>query len=182
MTAFRKRRLRDLAPLALLLFLASPARATEVGTSRPFGVGVQIGEPTAIVGKAFIGRGNAIDLGIGFAGLGWRGRCRDDDRHWHDCHNRHEYFSVHADWLWEETIRAQPFRLDWHVGFGGRFINWYEWEGGASALLARVPVGLDFAFNRPSWLEAFIEIAPGLLVVPGLDLWIDIGLGARAYF
>jgi hypothetical protein len=175
-------RARAAAALGFLLLLVSPAHATEVGTSRSFGLGLQVGEPTAIVGKAFLGRGNAIDFGIGFWGLGWRGRCRGPEDHWHDCHNRHDYFSVHADWLWEETIRQQPFRLDWHVGIGGRYANWYEWEDGASAVLARVPLGLDFAFNRPSWLEAFIEIAPGLLVVPGLDLWIDVGLGVRAYF
>jgi hypothetical protein len=50
------------------------------------------------------------------------------------------------------------------------------------AVLARVPLGLDFAFRRPSWLEAYVEIAPGLMFLPGADLWFDVGLGARAYF
>jgi hypothetical protein len=175
-------RFRLVGPCALLLLLASPGRATEVGTSRTFGLGLQIGEPTALVGKAFLGRSAALDFGLGFWGWGWRGRCQDPDGRWHDCRNRHDYFTVHADFLWEESIREQPFRLDWHAGVGGRFIDWYAWDYGGTAFLVRVPLGLDFAFRRPSWLEAYIEIAPGLLVVPGIDLWFDVGLGARAYF
>ena len=170
------------APFASLLLLVSPAQATEVGTSRVFGMGVQIGEPTGIVGKAFLGGGNALDFGIGFAGWGWRGRCEGPDGRWHDCYNRREYFSVHLDYLWEESFFVQPFRLDWHAGVGGRFVDWYDWDYHATAFLARVPLGLDFAFRRPSWLEAFIEVAPGLMLVPGLDFWIDVGVGARAYF
>jgi hypothetical protein len=169
-------------PCAFLLLLAPPARATEVGTSRVFGLGVQIGEPTGLVGKAFLGRSNALDFGLGFVGWGWRGRCQAPDGRWYDCHNRHDYFSAHLDFLWEESFISHPFRLDWHAGVGGRFIDWYDWEYGATAFLARVPLGLDFAFARPSWLEAFIEIAPGLMLVPGVDLWFDVGLGARAYF
>ena len=170
------------APCVLLLLLVSPAHATEVGTSRTFGLGVQIGDPTGLVGKGFLGGANALDFGIGFAGWGWRGRCQAPDGRWYDCHNRQEYFSVHADWLYEESFFAQPFRLDWHAGAGGRFIDWYDWDYHATAFLARVPLGLDFSFRRPSWLEAYIEIAPGLMLVPGLDLWFDVGLGARAYF
>jgi len=167
---------------AFLLLLVPPAQATEVGTSRVFGMGVQIGEPTGIVGKAFLGGGNALDFGIGFAGWGWRGRCEGPDGRWHDCPNRREYFSVHLDYLWEASFFAQPFRLDWHAGVGGRFVDWYDWDYHATAFLARVPLGLDFAFRRPAWLEAFIEVAPGLMLVPGLDFWIDVGVGARAYF
>jgi hypothetical protein len=165
-----------------LLGLARLAQATEVGTSRSIGFGLQIGEPTGLIGKAFVGQGNAIDFGLGFAGWGWRGRCQAPDGRWHNCDNRHEYLSLHADFLWEESFRTQPFRLDWHAGVGGRFIDWYDWDYHATAFVARVPLGLDFAFQRPSWLEAFIEIAPGLMIVPGLELWFDVAIGARAYF
>jgi hypothetical protein len=173
---------RSVAACVVLLLFALPAHATEVGTSRVFGLGVAIGEPTGIVGKLFVGRDNAVDFGLGFVGWGWRGRCQDPDGHWHDCRNRHEYFSAHADFLWEESFMAQPFRLDWHAGVGGRFVDWYDWDYRATALVGRVPLGLDFAFRRPTWLEAFVEIAPGLMLVPGVDLWIDVSLGARAYF
>ena len=176
-----------LTPFVLVALLALPAQATEVGTSRTFGGGVQIGEPTGIVGKFFLGRGNAVDFGLGFAGYGVSGRCRAPDGRWYDCYDnrgyvRHGYISFHADYLWEESFLTQPFRLDWHAGVGGRFINWYDWTYNATGLIARVPLGLDFAFRRPTWLEAYVEVAPGLMVIPAFDLWFDVGIGARAYF
>jgi len=172
---------RHLAPLAFTLLFASSAQATEVGTSRTFGLGFQIGDPTAIVGKAFLGGGNAFDFGLGFGGLGWNRQCRNSNGDWYDCGN-HGYISIHADYLYEESFVTHPFRLDGHAGVGGRFINWNDWGYRSSALLARVPLGLDFTFNRPSWLEAYIEIAPALVLIPGLDLWFDVGIGVRAYF
>jgi hypothetical protein len=177
-----------LAACALILFLATPARATEVGTSRTFGLGVQIGEPTGIVGKVFLGGSTAFDFGVGFLGYGWEGRCQAPDGHWYNCHGHDAYvrdrgyISAHADFLWEESFMANPFRLDWHAGVGARFIAWNDWAYQATALLARVPLGLDFAFRRPAWLEAYIEVAPGLMLIPAVDLWFDIGIGARAYF
>ena len=57
---------------ATILSAASRSEATEVGTSRNFGVGFQIGEPTAITAKAFIGGAHALDFGLGFGGWGWR--------------------------------------------------------------------------------------------------------------
>jgi hypothetical protein len=171
---------RILAPLALCVLFSPSASATEVGTSRVFGLGVQVGSPTAIVGKVFLGRGNAFDFGLGFGG--WNRRCRNANGYWDDCNRREGYLSLHADYLYEEAFINQPFRLDGHAGIGGRFINHSDWDYDASMLLARVPLGLDFTFRRPSWLEAYLEIAPGILLIPGLDLWVDIGLGVRAYF
>jgi hypothetical protein len=168
--------------LALTLLLATKAGATEVGTSRMFGLGVQIGEPTGIVGKFFIAGGNAVDFGVGFVGYGWQGRCQAPDGRWYNCRDHRGYVSAHADYLWEESFMTHPFRLDWHAGVGARFIDWYDWDYHGTGLLARVPLGLDFAFRRPGWLEAYIEIAPGLMVMPVLDLWFDVGIGARAYF
>jgi hypothetical protein len=49
-------------------------------------------------------------------------------------------------------------------------------------ILARVPIGLAAAFRRPSFLEAYLEIAPALVLFPPLDFTIDVGLGVRAYF
>jgi hypothetical protein len=171
-----------LVPCGALLMLALPASATEVGTLRTFGLGVQIGEPTGLVGKAFVGRGNAIDFGVGFLGWGWRGRCQAPDGHWYDCRDRRGYLSVHVDYLWQESFFAEPFRLDWHAGAGARVLDWRDSSYHDAAVLARVPLGLDFAFRRPSWLEAYVEVAPGLMILPGPDLWFDVGLGARAFF
>ena len=37
-------------------------------------------------------------------------------------------------------------------------------------------------FRRPDFLEAYLEIAPAIVIVPPLDFTIDVGLGVRAYF
>jgi hypothetical protein len=49
-------------------------------------------------------------------------------------------------------------------------------------ILARVPIGLAVTFRRPDFLEAYLEIAPALVVFPPLDFTIDVALGVRAYF
>jgi hypothetical protein len=167
----------------LLLAAAAtrPAGATEVGTSRTFGLGVQLVDPTAIIGKVFLGHHDAFDFGLGFWGYG---RCYDDNGTHYCSHSPHD-FSLHADYLYEETIVQSRVRLDWHAGLGARLIFWgytYDNADHGVAVLARVPLGLDLTFQRPSWLEVYLEIAPALVVIPPLDFTFDVGLGARAYF
>ena len=173
-----------LLTLILAGVAASPntAMATEVGTSRNFGLGVQLLEPTAIIGKVFLDRNNALDFGLGFWGYG---RCYNTNGDPYYCNaNRHD-FSLHFDYLYEEPIVDSVVRLDWHAGAGGRLILWgytYNNSNHGAVVLARVPIGLDLSFRRPRWLEVYLEIAPALVIVPPLDFWLDIGLGARAYF
>jgi len=158
------------------------ARATEVGTTRTVGLGVQILDPTALIGKVFLDRNDAIDFGIGFWGYG---TCYDGNGNPSRCNNRRHDFSLHFDYLYEEPIVDSAVRLDWHAGVGGRMVLWgytYDNSDHGTVLLARVPLGLDLAFRRPRWLEGYLEIAPALVVVPFLDFAFDVGLGVRAYF
>jgi hypothetical protein len=179
--------MKRVTPVSVLLFAAlvggaTHAHATEVGTARTFGLGVQLLDPTAIIGKVFLDRNNALDFGIGF----WNyGHCYDSDGRPYYCDSNHTDVSLHFDYLYEEPIIDQVVRLDWHAGVGGRLVFWgYENDRhhDGVTLLARVPVGLDVAFRRPRWLEAYLEVAPALVVIPPLDFAIDVGLGARAYF
>ena len=170
--------------LLLTGVVSSPAisRATEVGTSRKFGLGVQLFEPTAIIGKLFLDRNDAFDFGLGFWGYG---RCYDGNGNSYACDHGDQHFSIHADYLYEENIVDTAVRLDWHAGVGGRiaFNSYYNGDGRHSAaLFARVPLGLDLTFKRPRWLETYLEIAPGLWIFPPIVFDIDVGLGVRAYF
>jgi len=176
-----------LSLLSVLLFTAvaggpGMARATEVGTNRTFGLGVQLFEPTALIGKLFLDRNNALDFGVGFWGYG---RCYDHNGNPYACSAGNQYFSVHFDYLYEEPIVDTTVRLDWHVGAGGRmaFGGYYNNDGRHdAAIFARVPIGLDLSFRRPRWLETYLEIAPGLWIFPPLTFDLDVGLGVRAYF
>lgn len=165
---------------AILALWASRAQATEVGTSRTFGLGFQIGEPTAITAKVFAGGHNAYDFGVGFGG--W---CDNGDGHGYYCHNLEGRISLHADYLFQENILNMTNRLDWYAGLGGRVVLWNYGPGSDHndvALLARVPIGIAVTFRRPSFLEAYLEIAPSLGVLPFLWFTIDVALGVRAYF
>ena len=163
---------------------AGRAQATEVGTSRNFGLGFQIGEPTAITAKVFVRGGNAFDFGLGFGGWGYYW-CTDANNHSYRCDDVHHDISIHADYLYQENLVNMTNRLDWYAGLGGRAIMWAYGNHDLShdvVLLARVPLGLAVTFRRPSFLEAYIEIAPSLVAFPPLDFTIDFGLGARGYF
>jgi hypothetical protein len=161
---------------------SATAHATEVGSSRTFGLGFQIGDPTALIGKVFVGRGNALDFGVGFGGYGYA-RCRDNNGHWYYCGDRYgRDLSLHADYLWQENLVRQQVNLDWHIGAGGRIAFWDAWDDRTVALIARMPLGLDLTFARPSFLEVFFEIAPGIMIAPRLDFDLDAALGVRFYF
>jgi hypothetical protein len=169
--------------LTLVAGAGATAHATEVGSGRNFGLGFQLGDPTALIGKVFIGRGNAIDFGLGFGGWGYN-RCRDSAGHWYYCGDRYgRDWSLHGDYLWEDNLARQgQVKLDWHIGAGARMEFWDAFDGGRVSLIARMPVGLDLTFARPSFLEVFFEIAPGLMIVPPLFFDLDAALGVRFYF
>jgi hypothetical protein len=158
----------------------APAQATEVGGARTFGLGFQIGDPTAIIGKLFLGSGNAIDFGVGFAGFGYS-RCRDVNNRWYYCSRA---LSVHGDFLWQENIVRGTAKLDWHIGVGGRVVFNSAFNDGRDdvLLIARMPLGLDLTFARPHFIEVFFEIAPGLIFIPELWFDVDAAIGVRFYF
>jgi len=160
------------------------AYATEVGNTRNFGVGFQLGEPTAITAKAFLGGANAADFGIGFGGWGY-GWCTRSDGSTYRCDDVNHNISLHADYLYQENIVNMTNRLDWYAGIGGRVIMSAYGSNHLKddvVLIARVPIGIAATFRRPDFLEAYLEIVPGIVAFPPLDFAIDFGLGVRAYF
>lgn len=166
--------------IVALLGMSSVASATEVGRGRNFGLGVAFGSPTSIVAKYFVGGGNAFDFGIGFWRYGWR-RCYrwGDDRFCDYDGGAFDLVSLNADYLWQDAlVHGTGASLDWHIGAGGRV-----WLGdGDFAAAARMPVGLDLTFRKPSFLEVFLEIAPALYIIPPIDLDLEAHLGVRFYF
>ena len=175
-------RLVLLASVAAAIVAGGPSRAqaTEVGNLRTFGLGFQIGEPTAITAKVFVSGTSAYDFGVGFGG--W---CYDGNGHSYACDSLQGYLSLHADYLYQENLVNMTNRLDWYAGFGGRVVLWNYGAGSSAdgvALLARVLIGVAATFKRPSFLEAYLEVAPALRVFPPLWFSIDVALGVRAYF
>jgi hypothetical protein len=87
--------------------------------------------------------------------------------------------TANVDYLWQDPIVAgSAANLDWHIGAGGRI-----WLGdGSFSAAARMPVGLDLTFRKPSFLEVYLELAPAVYIVPGLYLDLEAMLGVRFYF
>jgi hypothetical protein len=164
---------------AVVLGQSTRAAATEVGHGRNFGIGAAFGSPTSLVGKVFVGGGNAFDFGLGFWSYGWGCQRRGDAPRLCDGYDAFDLLTVNADYLWQDGIvGGASATLDWHIGGGGRI-----WVGdGTFAAAARMPVGLDLTFRKPSFLEVFLELAPALYIVPGLELDLEAFLGVRFYF
>jgi len=173
--------------VAILTCASGVARATEVGYSRKYGLGAQVGDPTGLSGKVWVGPTNAIDIGLGFYGYGYRsGGCFRDRDNRTICDRRYGggSTSLHVDYLWEsKLIRGNKAQLDWHIGAGGRVFFLGDpcafdcWDVGV-----RAPLGLDLTFNQPSFLEVFLELAPVFYVAPATFLALEGGLGVRGYF
>jgi hypothetical protein len=172
--------------IAAVVCASGVARATEVGYSRQYGVGAVVGDPTGLSGKIWVGQTNAIDLGVGFYGYGYRGGCFTDRDGRLVCDHRTGYgsTSVHADYLWESKLVAgSKAQLDWHIGAGARALFIGDPCGsGCWDVGVRGPIGLDLTFTQPSFLEVFIEIAPAVYLVPGAFFAMEGGLGVRGYF
>lgn len=161
---------------ALVIASAAPARASDIGSGRPFGLGIILGDPTGISGKWYINSENAIDFAVG---AGWMGG-----------HSLH----VHADYLFHfMLVNHSAFDLPLYIGVGPVFAFWYAdrhdpywgsddyWGDERFGLGVRVPFGISFQFNAVP-LDLFLEVAPALALLPGIGFFVEGGLGLRYWF
>ncbi len=153
---------------------ASPA-------GKRLGVGVQLGYPSAFAAKLMLRPDAAIDIVVGaFSGLALADPA----------------FSAHADYLWHPfTIaRAPAFSLHTHAGAGGALVLlpvpgkkptlpaalWYRaptqvWTA------ARAPLGVDLVLTAAP-VDVVFEVAPTLLLFPGIGAGCDLSIGARVWW
>src|SRR5689334_4057534 len=135
--------MRSLLSIALVLVAVATADARprphgfggkKFEANKTFGLGIELGEPTAIVGKYFYQSDKAFDFGIG------------------DVYNYDNYrgFYLYADHLWHplSLASAEAFELPLYIGVGGAFWSWDYYGPGplyhGSAFAVRVPVGISF--------------------------------------
>jgi hypothetical protein len=136
-------------------------------TQGKFGVGLIVGEPTGVAWKYRISGANAVDGAIGLS-PGDRAR-------------------FHVDYLWEKhSFQEENLSLHYGAGCGGFTVS--RSRGGDTYVFVRRDlgfafrgiVGLTYMFPR-SPFDAFIEIAPLLIVSPASGMGIDAALGVRLY-
>ena len=151
---------------------SAPARAH----NGPFGLGLVLGSPTALSGKYWLNTRAAVDFGLGFG--------------------FNDYMLVYADYLYHYPGafgRKDAFvaNLIPYFGVGGIIVlttsdrrdsdTYLGRRSGSLGLGVRVPFGLEWRPGDPS-LGIFVEIAPGISVIPNTQGIIQAGIGIRYYF
>lgn len=144
------------AALAAALFLPAQGQARLGGD---MGVGFIAGVHSGLSSKIWMGDNNALDLGLGY--------------------NVYEnWLSLNADYLWHEfdIIRVPKGQLPLFYGMG-------LWAAVANhgAIGVRGVVGLEYLFPSAPF-DAFVELAPGISVIPSTNFGFDAGVGMRYFF
>lgn len=164
---------RTAAALATLLALPSTAGATEIGSSRAFGLGIVLGSPSGISGKYYIGgRTNAIDFSVGSWYSGRYGSYYGGYR-----------VAVAYHWHFEELASGGGVAIPIRIGVGG-FVSdggFYDDWFGETALGVHVPFGLDFDLESAP-VQFFGEVGAEIPVYPFFGLGFALGIGVRYYF
>ncbi|MFW6312869.1 MAG: hypothetical protein ACOC2N_03205 [Spirochaetota bacterium] len=140
--------------IAAVALLLVPASA-EAQQRSGIGLGFVLGEPSGIAAVSWLGGGNAVDL-VGAWSFGGGGS-----------------FYLHADYQYHSWVE-QP--LSAFFGLGG-FVQLQD----DPVLGVRVPLGITYLFQDLP-MDVFVEVAPGMALVPGTDFVIGGGLGLRYYF
>jgi len=157
----------------------SPAQAQAKGQApgdSGFGLGLVLGAPTAITGKYYLNREQAVDVGLAY----------DFD----------DSFTLYGDYLkhWPRAFASQREaflrQLVPYIGIGGLFHNSKDPyrnrdnpRSGESVtnLIVRVPIGIEWL--TPSVpLGVFLELVPGIYIAPEVAASFMGGIGLRYYF
>lgn len=164
-------------PIVLVLAVTSttiaearprPARTARkhFESNKTFGLGLELGEPTGLTGKYWLGESSdrALDFGFGdmYDYYGYRG------------------FALYMDYLFHPLSLAstETFELPFYIGIGGRLWKWEEYgpRYDGYGLGVRVPIGLSFDFNNVP-IDIFLQF------VPTFDLFFNTPTGyGRGYY
>lgn len=157
-----------------LLCLAFAAGTCIHAQSSGFGAGIILGEPTGISLKGWLSADRAVDGAVAWSLL------------------EGGYFSVHADYLFHnmDLIHLKKGKMPLYYGPGLRMRTWnsgryrdrHHYDGGTGMSLGvRFPVGLAYLPAKGP-VDLFLELVPGLELIPAT--WFDISgaIGARYWF
>jgi Protein of unknown function (DUF3996) len=147
---------------------------------RTFGLGLQIGAPTALTIKFMTGGSAGVVVGIG-AGFGYYDRFGVG-------------LSIHADYLFDvaQLVKNDTLALTAFIGPGlwlalgnggygfGGFGYTYAPAWAYFGLGVRMPIGLSLAFQAAP-IEVYAELDPAIFVFPGVTFGLGASLGFRFY-
>ncbi|MDZ4676066.1 MAG: hypothetical protein SGI74_01035 [Oligoflexia bacterium] len=170
--------MKKLLLVLCISLLSFQAKTEETPGDGRFGLGLQLGFPTAITGKYWVNNTDAFDVAISFSS--------------------NYYTLIYGDYLWHFPRAFKEnskfiSQLMPYVGVGLGFYSWSSgyyykdrpsrWRDSSTDLgvYARVPFGIEWYPVRPP-LGIYVELAPGIAVSPGLWINFDFGIGGRFYF
>lgn len=141
-------------------------------SGRPFGLGVVVGEPSGITGKYWLDGRSAVDVKLAYS--------------------LDHFMLVTGDYLlhFDNLMHVNGQHLHPYVGVGGIFAfaagtsAGKGFAGSSSSSLGmgiRVPFGIDWTLSATP-LSVFVEIAPGVGIIPSTFGIMDGGLGIRYFF
>jgi len=160
-------------------FLLSGSAMAGPGGGGPFGLGLIIGEPTGLSAKYWMDKTQAIDFLLAFS--------FNDNNNNYNNDNNLNHLVLAADYLYHiDVFHPRAVELPLYVGIGGKLAFWDRGNGryrddGDIGIALRVPLGIDLLL-RSVPLEFFLEIVPGIYIIPGTNAEIDAGIGVRYYF
>ena len=147
--------------ILMAALLSAPAAA-----QGPFGLGVVVGEPSGVSAKYFLDARHAVDLALDFSVV--------DDA-----------FYVHGDYvLHVPSLLAGLPGGRWlaYVGVGGKVkVRERKKDRDEAGLSVRVPLGVAW-MPKAAPIDVFLEVVPGVQVLPSTDPDVDVGLGVRWFF
>lgn len=124
------------------------------------GLGVIFGEPTGLNAKMWTSERTALDgtVAWSFSGSGW--------------------LHVHADFLIHnyDLISVTQGKLPVYFGLGA-----YVGLSSNLGLGARVPFGMAYQFEGAP-VDVFVELVPGLKLLPDIGFYMGGGIGVRYFF
>ena len=143
----------------LVLIFAIGLSLSAFSQGSGLGVGVILGEPTGLSAKMWTSRTTAFDAAAAWSLLGDNG-----------------YIHVHADFLLHSfAIDVARGQMPVYFGLGGRILL-----ADPMAIGVRVPFGVAYHFPGAP-LDAFLEVAPILDLLPATGFNFNSAIGLRYY-
>lgn len=166
------------AGLALGATALAPAETQAANAATGTGIGFVLGSPTGFSLKLPQGRANAWQFTLGYD--------LDGGHHWGGPHHEHDHgshFYLGGDYLWYNynVFRVNRGRLPLYYG-PGAWVSLHNHDGDSHSRAGiRGVIGIAYQFaNAP--FDIFLEIGPGISIVPDTHGFGFGGLGGRFYF
>jgi hypothetical protein len=151
-----------------------PAKAAHANTPGNLGLGIVLGEPSGLSAKYWLHSRDALDFGLAYS--------------------FNSFFAIFSDYLYHFTgafsaQKAPISQITPYVGIGAIFFtdtgnsktSRYFSTTNSVGLGVRIPLGLEW---RPASapLGIFLELVPGMGIIPATFGFVEGGIGARFYF